>query len=249
MTAASYNISLSQAVLGRIRELLGPESMVNRVVRQKLTYLDRPALAWLRQEVSRVEEAKIAGTLIETGCALGGSAIVIAEAKAPERRLELYDVFGLIPAPSERDGVDVHNRYDVIQSGKSKGISGDEYYGYRSDLMAEVRESFRRNQIDPDKNNVHLIKGMYQDTLHPKQPIALAHIDCDWYDSVACCLERIVPRVAMGGSIILDDYFSYSGCRAAVWDFFRHRMDEFAFLYGPRLLLRRIQEPATAPVD
>ncbi|CAM5645253.1 hypothetical protein SFUMM280S_06107 [Streptomyces fumanus] len=49
-----------------------------------------------------------------------------------------------------------------------------------------------------------------------EEPVAFAHIDCDWYDSVRLCIERIADRVSVGGIILFDDYVVYSGCRKAV---------------------------------
>ncbi|MGH9628278.1 MAG: TylF/MycF/NovP-related O-methyltransferase [Bryobacteraceae bacterium] len=214
--------------------------VIDRVIRQRLTYLDRAALAWIRSEVLRIEAEGIPGSLIETGCALGGSSIVIAASKAPARSLNIYDVFGMIPSPSDKDGADVHRRYEVIASGASKGIGTDEYYGYRSNLLAEVRQYFTRNGFEPEQNSIQFVAGLYEDTLSPVAPLAFAHIDCDWYESVSVCLERIWPCLSKGGSLILDDYFCYSGCRAAAWDYFRNRMDEFTFVNGPRLLIRKV---------
>ncbi len=39
--------------------------------------------------------------------------------------------------------------------------------------------------------------------------------------------------------MIIDDYFAYTGCRAAVWDYFRPRLEEFVFRYESRLTIRR----------
>ena len=35
-----------------------------------------------------------------------------------------------------------------------------------------------------------------------REPVALAHLDCDWYASVLTCLENIVPRLAPGGVLV-----------------------------------------------
>ena len=48
------------------------------------------------------------------------------------------------------------------------------------------------------------------------EPIAFAHIDCDWYRSVKCCIERVVDMVVPDGLIIFDDYNSFSGAKRAV---------------------------------
>jgi hypothetical protein len=66
--------------------------------------------------------------------------------------------------------------------------------------------------------NIKLIKGLFQDTLHfqEEEKIAFAHIDCDWYDSVKVCIDRITPKMSRGALIVFDDYNSYSGCKLAV---------------------------------
>jgi asparagine synthase (glutamine-hydrolysing) len=217
-------------------------AVVREVTARKLTYLDHSALRWLAEQVATVERERVPGVMLETGCALGGSSIVIAATKAPARRLELYDVFGQIPPPSEKDGKDVHARYETIRSGKSAGIDGDTYYGYEPDLLAKVAQNFRAFGLAPEANDVHFVAGLYGDTLRPSGPVAFAHIDCDWYDSVMVCLERIVPQLSASGRIVVDDYFFYSGCRAAVWDYFRPRIDSYRFTYGPRLLITPVAE-------
>jgi hypothetical protein len=54
-------------------------------------------------------------------------------------------------------------------------------------------------------------------------PIALLHIDCDWYSSVRCCLENLYDQVAPGGFVFLDDYYHYDGCTIAVHEFLAKR--------------------------
>jgi predicted O-methyltransferase YrrM len=210
-----------------------------KVVKEGLTYLDPKALALLEREVRSLEIKKTAGCILEMGCALGGSAIVICAQKSQRRPLYVYDTFQTIPSPTAKDGKDVHDRYKVIQSGMAQGIGGQVYYGYRSNLKQEVIDRFAVYGYPADQNNVHFVQGLYQDTLDLKEPVALAHIDCDWYDSVWTCLDRIVPHLAHEGVIVVDDYFDYSGCRAAVWDFFRKRLDEFTISYDARVLIRR----------
>ena len=68
-----------------------------------------------------------------------------------------------------------------------------------------------------------------QETLQVDGPIAFAHIDVDWYDPVMVCLERITPKLSRGGSIVLDDYEDWSGCRKAADTYFADKKDEFEF--------------------
>src|SRR3954471_493317 len=163
------------------------------VIAESLTYLEEDALGDLIEQVRLTEETGRSGILIEAGCALGGSAIAIAATKSKTRPLFVYDLFAMIPPPSERDDADVHERYRVIKSGKSSGIGGKTYYGYVENLFDTVTQNFARLGFPIAANNIHLVKGMFQDTLQIDQPVALAHLDGDWFDSVMTCLQRIEP--------------------------------------------------------
>ena len=62
--------------------------------------------------------------------------------------------------------------------------------------------------------------GLVQDTLAADgPPIAVAHVDCDWYDPVLHCLDVMWARLSPGGVIVVDDYDAWSGCRKAVDEF------------------------------
>jgi asparagine synthase (glutamine-hydrolysing) len=210
------------------------------VLAESLTYLDEPALTDLHDRVAEIEKANRPGVLIEAGCALGGSAIVLAAAKSQERPLYVYDVFGLIPPPSEHDGPDVQERYRVIRSGESPGIGGNRYYGYEADLLGKVKENFRRHGLTVEEHNVHLVKGLFEDTLHVPGRVALAHLDGDWYQSVLTCLRRIEPHLGPAGVLVIDDYDAWSGCRKAVDEYFADKGDRYQFVRGARLqILRR----------
>ncbi|MFD3162637.1 TylF/MycF/NovP-related O-methyltransferase [Herpetosiphon sp. NSE202] len=212
---------------------------IKHVQKQHLTYLDPLALIDLGLAVRQLEQQGIAGQMLELGCAAGGSAIVITSVKAKQRPFAIYDVFGMIPPPSERDGQDVHQRYEVISTGKSPGLGNRRYYGYEEELDQKVIAAFTEAGYPIEQHHVHLVKGLYEDSLQIDQPVAFAHIDCDWYDSVMVCLERIVPHLVQGGILVIDDYTSWSGCRHAIDDFFRNRQAEFRFEHKSRLHITR----------
>jgi O-methyltransferase len=204
---------------------LSPEvdTVVKRVRQEKLSFLSAANLAMLARLVREIEQSARPGLIVEAGTALGGSAIAMAAAKSPERAMNVYDVFATIPPPTASDGPDVHERYDRIVSGEAKGFGGQMYYGYRDDLYGEVTASFERLGVPIEKHNVRLIKGLFQDTVDIDEPVALAHLDGDWYESTMVCLERIAPLLVPGGRIVLDDYFTWSGCHTAVDEYFADR--------------------------
>lgn len=211
--------------------------MIRRVREKKLTYLSEKKINALVDIVFKAESNGIPGAMVEAGCALGGSGIAIATAKKTCRPLMIYDVFGMIPPPSERDGPDVHERYKTIACGKSQGIGGDEYYGYLTDLYERVAQNFEASGLDLDRNHISLIKGLIQETLHPDSAISLAHIDVDWYDPVMTCLSRIEPYMPVGGVFVLDDYQDWSGCHQATDEFFADKLERFEFNSAPGSLI------------
>lgn len=207
-----------------------------------LTFLTAEQLGSLVSCVLETEASGREGILVEAGTAQGGSAIAMAMAKDPSRPLRVYDVFGLIPPPSEADGADVLQRYEKITAGKARGLAEDqEYYGYRADLLGEVAASFARHGVPTDEHRVELVQGLFQDTITGDEPIALAHVDGDWYESTMTCLTRLAPRLVPGGRIVVDDYYTWSGCRTAVDEYFADRPE---FRVEMRAKVHVIRRPA-----
>lgn len=224
--------SLRDAAFGARRP--GLSRAIDGVREQRLTFLSRDKLMDLADAVLDAERRRLPGAVVEAGSALGGSAIVLARSKAPERPMWVFDAFGMIPPPSEKDGPDVHARYEEIASGRSTGLGGDVYYGYRDDLLGEVRRSFAAFDVPPEAHNVTFVKGYYEDTMDIDFPVAVAHLDCDWYESVMTCLQAIAPHLVPGGRFVIDDYSSWSGCARAVDEFFAAH-DGYDFVQKGRL--------------
>lgn len=202
------------------------QASVSDVARQvrakKLTYLSLDKIRNLEKCIKTVNRKSIPGDFIEAGVALGGGSIILASLMSSGRSFHGYDVFGLIPPPtSEKDDEKSKSRYETIAARKSKGIGGDTYYGYVDNLYDKVVENFSSFGLQVDGEQISLHRGLFEDTLRfeKDQQIALAHVDCDWYDPVKLCLERIYPALKPGGYIILDDYYDYGGCKQAVDEF------------------------------
>ena len=134
---------------GLPRDMSGDDrALMSRIREERLTYLSEKKLACLVRTARAIEAARLPGAFLEAGCALGGSAILLARVKKADRPLEVYDVFGMIPPPTKEDTPDVHERYRTIVQGQSQGIGGDPYYGYRHDLYEVVQGNFRRFGIE-----------------------------------------------------------------------------------------------------
>src|SRR4051812_7463918 len=149
---------------GRLRARLGaarrrlfgprPPAIVRAVRAASITYLDEAALVDLFDAVARADRTVEPGVFIEVGCALGGSALVMAAARAGSRELRVYDVFGMPPGATAGDGSDVHARAAIIAAGQSEGIDGHLYYGYVDGLLERVIATFRSHGFEPGQDNI-----------------------------------------------------------------------------------------------
>ena len=213
------NLASMPTRIRRRRPAGSPSPLAEDVRKAKLTYLSPGKLARLERCLRELDHHEVEGDVLEAGIALGGSAILLAALMGPGRRFHGYDVFGMIPAPSEQDDAKTHERYAVIAAGEATGIDGDPYYGYEDDLYDQVVANFAQYGVPVDGDRVQLHKGLFEDTLFPQAPVALAHIDSDWYEPVRQCLERIHPVLSPGGFIVLDDFFAYGGCAKATHEY------------------------------
>jgi O-methyltransferase len=130
----------------------------------------------------------------------------------------------MIAPPGPEDPPEVHERFAVIAEGRSDGIGGDRYYGYRDDLQDHVARVLAAAGA-PVGRLATLHAGPFATTLHPVRPVAFAHVDCDWHDAVGTCLERLVPALQPGGRLLVDDYHDWGGARTAADAFLERHGD------------------------
>ena len=199
--------------------------LARRIRREGLTYLSPVKLYQIEQELKRINAANVQGDFAEFGIALGGSAILLAKNMSAPRHFHGFDVFAMIPPPDrEKDGDKCVERYEKIKDGRSTGINGEEYYGYRKDLYETVMDSLARFD-KPVKagSDVSLYRGLFEDTWPGASTaitkLALVHIDCDWYEPVKYCLEASDGKLSVGGVVVIDDYFAYPGAKSATDEF------------------------------
>lgn len=203
------------------------KKIINKIKKQNLTYLSKLKLANIIYTIDSVNKLKNKGILVEAGCALGGSSILISSKKNISSKFLIFDVFSIIPPPTKKDPSDVHQRYQTIIDGKSTGLGDDLYYGYEDNLYKKVIDNLNSFGINIKDQNIHLVKGLVQDTMNICEPVAFAHIDVDWYEPVKTCLNQIWPNLVKGGCIILDDYHDWGGCRKATDEYFANFNRQF----------------------
>lgn len=204
--------------------------LVNPDLSEILDVTDKYSLVNARNRTTLYREGKkllrsgVPGDFVEIGVHRGGTAAVLAHILKDEthRDLHLFDRWGDLPDPTDRDG---HRQEE-----------------YRKDRIPEKLAYLREHPPLPDTKHVveELIgfpierlryhAGWYDDTLaeYVGRPIAFASIDCDYYESVKLSLAFVLAHATPMAIIIADDYRTWPGARTAV--------DEFAAAHrGTRL--------------
>lgn len=201
----------SAAHRARIRWL--PWSRFERIfpLVEPYTMLGPVRLERLYRGVRDVVARGVPGDVVECGVARGGSAATMGAAlldAGADRRLWLFDTFAGLPAPSKEKDPDYTTAVEA--TGECRGGIG------------EVRDLLAARGL---ADRSELVKGLFLDTLPAARcgTIAALHLDCDWYESVSCCLDHLYDRVSPGGFIQIDDYHHWQGCRKAVDEFFGKR--------------------------
>jgi len=177
------------------------------------TMLNHSRAHSLYEGVRQVVARDIPGDIVECGVARGGSAALMALAlgdqkqNARSRKIFAFDTFAGLPPPTIDDP-----DYELARHWTGK-CRGDE---------AEVRALFHELGV---ADITECIKGTFRETLPRWEsgPIALLHLDGDWYESIRVCLEQLWDRVSPGGIVQVDDYGAWAGARKAVDEFIATR--------------------------
>jgi hypothetical protein len=187
----------------------------------------------LFRAVEYVVRAGVPGDFVECGVYKGGSVMVAAMSFRhfgdESRRFWLYDTFEGMPAPTERDLDFAGRTPEQHLSTWGAGDVGQMAYS----PIEEVRENLKRTGVSDER--FQLVKGKVEETIPgtlPPGPISVLRLDTDWYESTRHELERLFPRLASGGVIVIDDYGFWRGSREAC--------DEYFGRNGVKILLNRL---------
>ena len=147
----------------------------------------------------------------EFGVGRGGSAMLLGWLVGRYGgTITLYDVFGRIPAPTEKDGESARQRYEIILHREDQ-----EYYGNVPGLLDLVLSEIGRVCA---QDRIDAVQGRYEDVLplHTSgKTFDLVHIDCDWYESSKAVLGYLKDHLAPGAILQIDDYGYWQGSRQA----------------------------------
>ena len=152
----------------------------------------------------------VPGDFVETGVWRGGSTILmraIADMRGETQRyVWCCDSFEGLPPPNDRDQV----------LSDTSDFSDCDFLAVSQE---QVQANFKRFGLLGER--VKFLKGWFRDTLPtaPIENIALLRMDGDLYESTKDALSNLYEKVSEGGFIIVDDYYSWNGCRTAVDEF------------------------------
>jgi len=195
----------------RLVKLISPELTKLLRTTDEFTLVPRRNRVTLWREARRVLKRGIPGDFVEIGVHRGGTAGILASVlrNHPGRTLHLFDRWGDLPDPVAQDGIKAAE--------------------YRKDQIADkLAELVERPPLPDAKVLLHerlgfptsrtrYWEGWYSDTFpaYDGGSIAFASVDCDYYESVRDSLAFLTPLLSPGATIVIDDYGTWPGARAA----------------------------------
>ncbi len=186
-----------------------------RLKKTQRTYLSYAKLLSLARNIQLVHTSRKQPLQVaEFGVGRGGSATLLAwMVNKYGGKLALYDLFGLIPAPSSMDGKQAQDRYEKIIHQE-----GEDYYGKIDNLLELVLKDIHR--VCPPEA-IEVIQGKYEEILPGLQDgrvFSFVHIDCDWYESSMAVYRYLQNRLFTGAILQIDDYSKWEGSKRAFDD-------------------------------
>ena len=166
-------------------------------------------LLHFEQLLKRVEG--IEGRIVECGVGPGRSIFafsILTQTVVRPRKIWAYDTFEGMPAPTVEDGE------------ANAGRAGIWDYSQRRVNQLLEFNGLARSQIE---DSIAFIPGLLRESLplYDGEPIALLHLDVDFYESYKVALEHLWPVVAEGGIVAFDEY------RIGYWPGATQAIDEF----------------------
>lgn len=175
------------------------------------TMIKYGALENLYDLTQRLDSEWVPGAIVQCGVWRGGTAAMFAHL-CPMRRMWLFDSFA--PLREIKAQVGDQDNLSLIARKWPRAATP----GHISQILGKIGAQSAR---------MHLVEGWFEDTLPVAKPevgpIALLHVDCDWYEPTRLVLDTFYDDVAYKGIVVLDDHGWNVGCKEAFEDFFDER--------------------------
>jgi hypothetical protein len=162
-------------------------------------------------------DAGLPGVVVECGTWKGGCsfALLLAQRAAYgqiRRPVYMLDSFEGLPQAEERDG-------PLALSWQNREMP-EIYFDNCAAEEAEVRSAIGVFGFGPGECKV--VRGWFDQTVPALASelaatgIAFLRLDGDWFSSTKVCLDHLMPLVAEGSTVVVDDYYAWDGCARAV---------------------------------
>jgi hypothetical protein len=186
------------------------------------------------ETVRLVNREAVVGCVVECGVWSGGGIGLMALADRRDgttgRTFHLFDSFEGLPQPSLQDEEVLEafrQGHPDLEPDPSAGGAELVAIGACEGATADEVHDFLRRVLGVPDALVRMHVGWFQDTIPQAAatigPIAVLRLDGDWYESTKVCLHGLFDLVSDGGYVIIDDYGTFTGCRAAVDEFLAER--------------------------
>lgn len=180
-------------------------------------------IAALCDAVDYLNQFKIPGDVVECGVWRGGSVLAAIRKlqlqNDTQRAIWLYDTFEGMTPPTAAD-------VDFLGQDALTLLSDTDRNDPASVWCCSQLEQVQTLLIGSGypAEQIHFIQGAVEQTIpqHLPDQIALLRLDTDWYESTKHELIHLIPRMAPGGVLIVDDYGHWEGCRRAVDEYFEN---------------------------
>ena len=158
------------------------------------------------------------------------NAFTLIELGDTSRHLWLYDTYEGMPEPTAEDvsnlGKPAKRKYDrKVKDGKNT------YINYPISLVEENMQA-----TGYPETKISYPKGLVQDTLpdNSSDTIAILRLDTNYYESTCAEMQHLYPKLAVGGILLVDDYYRWRGQRKAI--------DEYLAREGQHVFFSRIDD-------
>jgi O-methyltransferase len=171
----------------------------------------------------------VQGDFVECGVAAGNNFGAILHASDNRRTCIGFDSFQGIPHAGEHDSVQ-----PGIGDIDPDKVGLLETTGVSSHSVEVVRTNLKKWKLLDKK--FKLIEGWFQDTIPQNkiEKIALLRLDGDLYESTAIPLQYLIPKMSIGGVVIIDDWNLIGPQKA--WSEVKVKYQEISVygIYGPK---------------
>jgi glycosyltransferase involved in cell wall biosynthesis len=156
--------------------------------------------------VTRIVKEKIEGDFIEIGVYKGGMVMVMLYTLmrlGELRHVHLYDTFSGMSEASEND-VDMFGRKAT-----------DMWEAVKMECPLDIVKKNIESTGYPIEY-IHFHVGDARQITETPECISLLRLDIDWYDIYKAVLPVFEPVTSIGGTVVIDDYIHWKGCKKAV---------------------------------